>query len=288
MSATRALVLGGGGVTGIAWELGVASALAEAGVDLGSADLVVGTSAGATVGAQLTSGTPLRALGASQLTPAGDTKERAVDLDFDALAEIFEALFDNDADAVEQRAKVGAMAREAQTIPASERHEIIAARLSNAHWPETRLVITAVDAVSGEFHAFDADSGVALVDAVAASSAVPGVWPPAPVGDRLFIDGGVRSATNADLAAGHDTVLILSPMAAAMTPRLDRSEVVELEAAGSVVVVLRADDHALADMGANPLDPAMRAPALAAGQRQGQAAAADLAEIWTGGLDVPQ
>src|ERR1700681_4453810 len=63
----RALVLGGGGVTGIAWETGLLAGLAEAGIDLTSADLVVGTSAGSVVGAQILSGVSIKALYAEQL-----------------------------------------------------------------------------------------------------------------------------------------------------------------------------------------------------------------------------
>jgi NTE family protein len=101
-----------------------------------------------------------------------------------------------------------------------------------------------------------------------------------PIGDRLYMDGGVRSSTNADLARGHDLVLVLTPMAALMTVDLDRTEIGDLEAGGSTVVVLRADDEAQAAMGGNPLDPAMRAPALDAGQRQGKAAVVDIADLW--------
>src|SRR5258708_9941745 len=68
VTAGRALVLGGGGVTGIAWETGLLAGLAEAGVDLTSADLVVGTSAGSVVGAQILSGVSVQDLYAEQLT----------------------------------------------------------------------------------------------------------------------------------------------------------------------------------------------------------------------------
>ncbi len=282
MAGGRALVLGGGGVTGIAWELGVVVALAEQGVLLRDAELIVGTSAGSTVGAQITSERSLADLGADQRAPADQGVERPVELDIELLTEIFTELADDDGNADERRARVGAMAIAASTIPVAERHEIIEARLRGATWPATRLVLTAVDAESGELAVFEASSGVTLVDAVAASCAVPGVWPPVPIGTRRYIDGGVRSATNADLAAGADLVLVLSPMAASMTPQLDRSEVGALEADGSAVVVLRVDDDAVEAMGPNPLDPAMRAPAFDAGHRQGAAVADDLTEIWNG------
>lgn len=266
---TRALVLGGGGVTGIAWELGVVAGLAEADIDVTEADLVVGTSAGATVTAQITTA-PLTDLVRAQL--AEETAEIAAVLDLDLLIEIFTLLQDRSAASDERRAEVGARALSAETVPEAVRHAVIEARLPHHGWPEQRVLLTAVDAHTGAFHAFDAASGVSLVDAVAASCAVPAVWPPVTIGGRRYVDGGVRSSTNADLAAGQDAVLVLTPMSDDMTPGFDR-EVSSLRAGGSEVVVLRADEQALDRMGPNPLDPARRAPALEEGRRQGTAAA---------------
>src|SRR6478672_9805392 len=115
-STARALVLAGGGVTGIAWELGVLSALAGAGVGLADADLVLGTSAGAAVGAQITSGAPMSDLLAAQRVPASESKEVAAELDGAVLEEIIGVLLDGNADQTANLAKVGAMARAAETI----------------------------------------------------------------------------------------------------------------------------------------------------------------------------
>src|SRR4029077_19401592 len=93
---------------------------------------------------------------------------------------------------------------------------VIGQGLARSEWPEQRLVITAVDAESGEPRAFDRDSGGGLIDAVAASCARPLVWPPITIGGRRYIDGGVRSATNADLAAGCDRVVVLAPITVAL------------------------------------------------------------------------
>ena len=75
-----ALVLGGGGITGIAWEIGVLAGLAEAGVDLTGADLVVGTSAGSVVGAQITSGAPLEDNRWRACTPASSSRRGRADV----------------------------------------------------------------------------------------------------------------------------------------------------------------------------------------------------------------
>lgn len=276
----RAVVLGGGGVTGIAWELGVVAALAAAGIDLDAADLLVGTSAGATVAAQISTGTPIDQLVASQLTAPEDSLELAVELDFDTLAAIFTPLFDDALEPEARRAQVGALAVAADTVPEATRREIIEARLPDHDWPDRPMLLTAVDARTGAFTTFDRGSGVGLVDAVAASCAVPGVWPAVSIDGRRYVDGGIRSSTNADLADGHDLIVVLTPMGAPMTPQLD-DEITRLEQGESTVVLIRADDEALEAMGPNPLDPTMRAVALAAGRRQGAAVAEDLLPLWS-------
>ena len=156
----RALVLGGGGVTGVAWETGLIAGLADLGIDLAAADVIVGTSAGSVTGADLTSGQELTALYQAQLAPP-----------------------------------------------------VIEARLRVGDWPAKVLKVTAVDARTGEFVVFDSAGDAGLVDAVGASCAVPGVWPPVTIGDRRFVDGGLRSIANADLAAGYERVVIVAPVA---------------------------------------------------------------------------
>ena len=278
-SGGRALVLGGGGVTGIAWELGLLEAWLQGGVDVRAvADVVIGTSAGAAVAAQLGSGEPLDALVARQLD-AGAGKEVLPEMDLDAVIAIFLEAAEPGRSTEERCARVGELALAAPTVSEAVRREIIAARLPSARWSEQRTVITAVDAHTGAFTTFDATSGVDLVDAVAASCAVPGVWPPVTIGDRRYVDGGVRTPTNADLAAGCERVVVVSPLARDSTPGLER-ELDQLRAGGAEVVVVVADAEALDAMGPNPLDPAKRAVAVAAGRRQGDATVADVRRRW--------
>ncbi|QXC62227.1 patatin-like phospholipase family protein [Aquihabitans sp. G128] len=276
---TRALVLGGGGVTGIAWELGAVSGLLEAGVDVREADLVVGTSAGATVAAQITTG-DLDELAAAQRS--AHSAEIAAELDMDLMIELFTVLANRSIPADERRARVGARALATATVAEALRRDVIVARLPTDAWPAQPVVLTAVDASSGRFRTFDAASGVGLVDAVAASCAVPGIWPPVTIGDRRYLDGGVRSSANADLAAGHDRILVLTPMAPGLTSGLE-DQVGRLRADGAAVVVVSADDAALARIGDNVLDPSRRGPAVEEGRRQGLDAAAGVAELWSAG-----
>lgn len=269
---TRALVLGGGGVTGIAWETGVLLGLRDEGLDLvGVVDLTIGTSAGAAVGAQLLSGTDLDELLARQLEP--EHHEIAAELDLDLLMQVFGELADGPVDAA-KLARVGAHALAADTVPEPLRRAVVEHRLPSHEWPAAPLRLTAVDVVTGGFEVFDAGSGVGLVDAVTASCAVPGIWPPVTIGSRTFMDGGVRSPTNADLAAGHDEVIVLAPLAGP-TEDLVRAEVDELRRDAAVALV-PADEASVTAMGPNALDPAMRAPSAEAGRRQGRAAAASV------------
>jgi NTE family protein len=272
-----ALVLGGGGVTGIAWELGLLDAWHRAGLDGRTADVVIGTSAGSAVAAQLGSDEPLDALVGRQLAPAG--KEVLPEMDLDAVIAIFQQAAESGLTAQERCAKVGALALAAPTVSEAVRREIVAARLPSTRWPDRPLRITAVDAESGAFVAFDGTSGVDLVDAVAASCAVPGVWPPVTIGDRRYIDGGVRSPTNAFLAEGHERVVVLSPLDPTMTPDVER-ELDRLREGGAEVLLVAADEAALADIGPNPLDPAKRSVAVEAGRRQGDVTVAAARQVW--------
>ena len=269
---TTALVLGGGGITGIGWEVGVLYGLRRAGVDLTSADLVVGTSAGSVVGAVVASGIDLAAAVATQREPA-DENLPAVDVSLAMQA--FAIMADPSLDPQEARARVGALALAAPTGDPEKQVELFATRVP-PEWPERRLLITAVDAETGEAVAWDRDSGVPLVRAVTASCAVPCVYPPISVNGRQYIDGGVRSGTNAYLAAGADTVVVIAPMADAGPLGAPPAELAALRERSAVTLV-KPDQAALAAIGTNVLDPSRREAALDAGIAQGESLAPTLA-----------
>jgi len=275
---TRALVLGGGGIAGIAWEIGLLAGLAADGVDVGDVDLVVGTSAGSIVGTLLRTGADLAELYERQLGPVPPTEKRT-DFDATAMMTAIGIALAGVTDPQEARARVGALALRAPTVPEEERRRTIRARIGDPPWPDRRLVVTAVDAHDGAFAAFDAGSGVALLDAVAASCAVPLVT----IGERRYIDGGMRSIANADLATGYDKVLVVAPFAGApgrpLGPALD-DEVAGLRENAEVRVVL-ADEVALRAFGTNPLDPATRQPSALAGRAQVPAVVEHLRAFWS-------
>ncbi len=270
-------MLGGGGVTGIAWEIGLLAGLAGAGVDLTSADLVVGTSAGSVVGGLVLGGAALEDLYSGQLRDA--TGEVAAKMGLGVLVRIAASSLTRDER--RGRARLGRAALAARTGPRSERRTVFEERFGGRSWPERRLLVTAVDAETGEAVVLDRDSGVSLVDAIAASCAVPLVWPPITIDGRRYIDGGVRSLANADLAAGCDRVVVLAPLTAALRRSGRISS--QLASLGPEVrsVAVSPDARARRAIGRNVLDPARRAAAAHAGRAQALAAAKAVADVWS-------
>lgn len=274
----RALVLGGGGVTGVAWETGLLLGLAEAGIVLAMADVFVGTSAGSVVAAQLASGAALDQLYAAQV--ATEPGEIAARMSGVALARFMVAMA-WPGDPQRARARLGHAALRAKTVPETERRAVIARRLPTHDWPRQRLLITSVNAEMGAAVVFDRDSGVSLVDAVAASCAVPLVWPPMTINGQRYIDGGVRSVANVDLAMGCDRVVVIAPTTAAFR-RADRptAQVAAL-GAGVRSVIVSPDAASRAAIGPNVLDPARRALAAQAGRAQAADVASRVREVWS-------
>jgi NTE family protein len=261
----RALVLGGGGITGIAWELGLLAGLAEAGVDLTSADLVVGTSAGSVVGAQITSGAALEDLYGRQLEPP--SREKPARMGVWTIAQFLLAWLVSRGDDDAFLRGVGRIAMRASTPAEAQRLAVIENRLPRKEWPERPLRVTTIDAQSGEFKVLDRNSGIDLVQAVASSCAVPGVFPPVTLGMRRYMDGGMRSPANVDLAAGYRRVVVLAPIAQAFGKRTSpASQLAALGAERTALVV--PDAASKAAIGRNVLDPAARAPSARAGRAQ--------------------
>jgi NTE family protein len=275
--STRALVLGGGGVTGVAWEIGLLAGLVEQGIDLAAADVIIGTSAGSLVGAGLASGEDLDALYKGQLEPPDG--QPSAKLGFANTARLA-AIMLGSRDPARARIRMGKLALSAKTESEAARRVIFAGLLEGRPWPG-QLRITAVDAQSGDFTVFDASGPASLLDAVGASCAVPGVWPPVTIGDRRYMDGGMRSAANADLAAGYERVVIIAPIAQGVGNMASPTrQAADLAAAGAQVILVKPDPAALKAIGRNVLDPARRAAAAQAGRAQAAAEAPQVRAVW--------
>lgn len=293
---TRALVLSGGGPIGIAWESGIAAGMAEAGVMLGDADYILGTSAGSFVGAQLASGRDPRSLVAAQLARAeGGTRSapenRAPAPDLSGLMSQMMKLYTSDGPPEEARVEIGKFALDAQTL--SEEAFINTFGRMPEEWPEHRFACTAVDTANGSFQIWDNDSGVSLPRAVASSCSVPGVYPPITINGRRYMDGGMRSGTNADFAKGYERVLVVIVRAGAASAapaggmnmaeisqkRLD-AELRVLRDSGSAVELLIPDADSAAAMGVNLMSFSARGAAVEAGIAQGKVEAERLRNFW--------
>ncbi len=273
----RALVLGGGGVTGVAWETGLLLGLAEAGINLAEADVFVGTSAGAVVVAQLTSGTALDQLYAAQVSAASG--EIAARMSPTTIVRMMMAMA-WPGNPQQARRRLGHAALRAKTVPEAQRRAVIEQRLPNHDWPQQRLLIPAVNVETGEVVVFNKDSGVPLIDAVAASCAVPLVWPPITINGQRYMDGGMRSITNADLAQGYEQIVVIAPSTVAL--RREDRPAAQLASLGAGVrsVIVSPDQASVAAIGRNVLDPAQRAPSAQAGRAQASSVAARIREVW--------
>jgi NTE family protein len=288
-----ALVLGGGGSAGHAWTIGVIAGLAEAGIDMTeAADLVIGTSSGATAAVQVRSGIPPADLLASILServpPAGQTRPTPPGPPMTTVFERLRAIGAAATSAADLQRAMGAFGLESDVTlgpaAAEQRRGMVAARLPSQQWPDRPMIVAAVNAHTGELAAFDRDSGVDLVDAVTAGTALPGVVPTHNINGTRYINGGVRSAENADLARGYANIVVLSPFGGRSGtlpagqfeglrkfPDADLTSQVEaLRKQGSHVVVITPDADSRTAMGTNQMDPATRIPAAQAGFAQGK------------------
>jgi NTE family protein len=247
----RALVLGGGGIAGIAWETGILYGLGD---DVLDVDLIIGTSAGSAVAAAVTSGVPLAELFERQTAPVPETAGQHTP-PLDRLMAIFAAA--QGLPPEEGRRKLGELALSADTMSEDDWKTRIGTGLPSHEWPSRRIATVAVDTRTGEHRIFDRDSGVDLLSAVAASCAVPGVYPPVTIEGKRYMDGGMRTVTNADLVADYDEILVIAPI----------PDVLSLPNAR----VITPDADSRAAMTTNPLHPATRAPSAHAGLAQGKA-----------------
>ncbi len=289
----RALVLGGGGSTGNAWLIGVIAGLFDAGLDVTEADLVIGTSAGSTAGAQIAGATATELLAAilaasprQRTGPVGSDGGRVPIRPAEDHMERTSKIIAAAEDAADMRRRMGAAALDMDAASdgsgQTRWRATVAARLPSQRWPQRTVLVTAVDAHTGEPVVFDRHSGVDLVDAVAASCASGFAYR---IGDNRYIDGGYRRNENADLAAGYARVLVLSPFGGRTRMPLEwgmhlAAQVDELRARGSRVETIFPDSNSEHMFGANAMDLSLRPPAARAGYNQGRALAEQLTEFW--------
>jgi NTE family protein len=280
-----ALVLAGGGITGAAWEAGILKGLRDVGTDLSAADLIIGTSAGAMVGAVVAAG-QLDALYERQIGPVDSAVERAAVVDFAKFANALSASGTSQKPAAEisqsVRARLGQLALAAEVdFTEEDRLRTMASRLGFDSWPERSLMITAVACDDGALIIWTKDSGVPLVAAVASSCAAPFVYPPTTIAGRRYMDGGMRSGANADLAHGSRRIVVITPGGASSS--FGGALTVQIEALrgqGAKVAVIEPDADAVI-LGPGALDPARRRAAAEVGYKQAAAVVGSLSDVVT-------
>lgn len=283
---TYALVLGGGGPVGIAWQLGVLAGLAEEGCDL-AADRVIGTSAGAVVGAQIAAGRPAPELYADHLDLPHRARfdsdiRRLPPPDLTPLMAFFMRRPQGEMPSAALLQEMGRYALGATTL---DEDEFVAGigrlLLTGTDWP-ARFACTAVDAETGSFKVWDAASGVDLARAVAASCAVPGLYPPITIDRRRYIDGGVRSNLNTDVAGGAGAVLVLAvtlePVAAFMAA-MAKDELGRLGLPEDKALLIVPDAGALRAFGPDLMDGTRHTGVAASGLDQGRREASRLRSL---------
>lgn len=298
----RALVLGGGGSTGNAWLIGVIAGLFDAGLDVTTADLTVGTSAGSTAAVQIAgastaelyaatlaapvAGTLLPRSGPAGSAPGGAAPGGAAARPVTNHLERITGIIASAQDAADMRRRMGAGALELEAASdgswSAQWRATVAARLPSQSWPQRTVLITAIDASTGEPVVFDSDCGVELADAVAASCSST---LPYRIGETAYLDGGYRRNENADLAAGAARVLVLSPFGGRTLHPLEwgmqlAAQVDELRAAGSRVETVGPDSGSEHLFGTNAMNPSLRPAAARAGYEQGMALAGPLTDFW--------
>jgi NTE family protein len=288
---TKALVLGGGGPVGVAWESGLLAGLAENGVDLSSADFTVGTSAGSFVGAQLALGRSPAQIAAPDLAgavPAPAASGHPPDLTT-LITKMVEAV-SGKRPPEEVRAEIGAWALKSPAMSEEDFMMRFAPSLGGGFdgpWPAKSYACTSVDAADGSFIVWNKDAEIGLTRAVASSCAVPGIYPPVSFRGHRYIDGGMRSATNADLAKGYDAVVVVAVMPKTMPSFISdvfgkrfEDELQALRDNGSRVEVIVPDEQSGAAFGMNLMDATRRQPSAQAGLMQGRNEAGRLLDIW--------
>jgi NTE family protein len=285
---TWGLVLGGGGVVGIAWEAGVVAGLADHGVDLAAAEVVVGTSAGSVIGTQLRSGWSVEEIGDAargRREVTVDTDALAappVDGDPNAVREVFRRWIRVDDIDEAQAREIAQLAATAPTMAESSLLALTGSAVPEA-WPARELRITGVSVATGRRVAWTARDGVPLRHAIAASCSVPGLFPPVTIGDDRYVDGGLWSGSNADLLLddGLDAVLFVGPLAGEegigrVASRSFARELDTLRGAGIATFALTPREPFV---GTSLMDPTQRESAYDIGRADAAAAADEVARL---------
>ena len=270
-----AVVLGGGGVTGIAWEIGLLAGLLDEGIDLADADIIIGTSAGAFAATFLADHQVEEGFQRQFIPSIEDSIAMAPEVRNRYQAMI--AAGNGDREQVGRN--LGRLALETPTVSRDRRAEIVASRLATIEWPAGPLVVTAVDAETGALRLLERNDGVDFLTAISATGAVPGLWPAVELLGRQWIDGGVTSSANPRLASSSRRAVVIAPSTNTFEgPDGFHLEVARLRTNTEVESVVP-DDASREAIGPNVFDAARRGVSAIEGRRQGRLASKDVRRL---------
>jgi len=279
----RALVLGGGGPVGVAWEAGLLAGLRAGGVDVYAADYIQGTSAGSIVGSAVAAKVDLDQVVAFQrATPAASAARPSAPPDLSKLIAFMMRFPPTGEPSIEMRREIGRFSLESPTPTEDQFIAMLSGGLPPGDWPAT-YACTAVDTESGEFRLWRRADGVPLARAIASSCAVPGIYPAVTIEGRRWMDGGMRSSISIDQAAGYKRVLAVAVIPAIARDRLlprFEAEAAPVRAAGGEYVLIGPDDASAGAFGPNLMDISRRSAVVEAGLAQGRAEAARIKAFW--------
>ena len=287
-----ALVMSGGGPVAVAWEAGLLAGLARQGVSFSDAEFVLGTSAGAIVGAQLCCGRDPAAMAEAILAEARGIPppgSRPPPFDGEAAARLpalFRKAQDPAVDPAVARAEIGAEALAAPTESEEVNIRRFAAMVGE-NWPDRPLGCVAVDSADGRIEVLTKSCGAPLSAAVAASCCLPGLNAPVTINGCRYIDGGFASAANADLARGYAKVFVLAfhrqGQSGARVAASVQQQAAQLRESGADVLVIHPDEACLEAIGDNGMNMRARPAVAEAAISQGELVAANVADFMGSG-----
>ncbi len=274
------LVMGGGGIIGIAWETGVLAGLQEeCGFDPRAATVIMGSSAGSVIGAQAALGRDLDELVAIQLRPArGAGGQRPVpNFTSGPQAEIMRLMTTGRGE--EHAVRIGELAMSVETFLSEDAYvDSFRSMIASERWPEVDLRVTSCDCTSGEGVIWSRDSTIDLVRAVASSCAIPGFFPTVGFKGRRYMDGPRGQGYTAKVLSetGADTALFIGPLAALAQFSSMMEAELELVRAAGIELHMVTGGPELTALAPNLMDISVRAAAVDAGLADGRAAAREM------------
>jgi NTE family protein len=285
MKKKKAIILGGGGRYGNSWELGYLFGLEKAGISIRNADVIVGTSAGSKVGTLLSSDLNWKEIWEEQIEKASNEDSPISNEDMNKLFKEYNEIALKSVSPKDWVIKMGEISLKTPNIQdETSRISDIGKDLGSIKpvWPEQlRIIVTNLE--RSERIVLSKDSNVDILEALAASTALPGVWRPVNIKGNYYYDGGSYSMENPDVVKDADIMLILSTDLPIATPyKLD--ELIQKQENNGVKTKLIKPANevreVLKSFNFNTMDQKLRPLTALAGVRQGEKDAEQIREFW--------